>query len=367
MMQPAPTVPSPAPPSQPAVVRAEYEVFYHHVVRNRTDRELRDVVVYLPVPPSDEYQQIADFRVECPPGLSIENRTDEFGTRMKRVALAPLGPGAEVEVGFSCVARLGPPVKVLLDPAKAAEAAGGGPGDAPAEVRSLYLRDHDVLGLKDPALVERAASIWNNHRNTVDRLWTIHRYVASNLKYRAEDGWDPAPVVLKRGSGSCSEFSYVFCALCRATGIPTRFVGGSICPRDAKLPYEDRNQHRWAEAYVPGQGWAPFDPTLDRGTQTKKDFMGTHHGRVLILTKIGDRSRQLGLSYIGSNSHGGETTRQRWFTWSQGTQARLAAALKLRDEGKNEEADRLLRALAAEAPGARAGREAKKSLSPSGG
>ena len=145
-------------------------------------------------------------------------------------------------------------------------------------------------------------------------------HVASTLRYDAGGGWDSAPEVLERKSGSCSEFSYLFASLCRATGLPTRFVGASIFPARSTAPFEDRGWHRWVEVWLPGRGWVPFDATLDRGRPAKRTFAGTHHGRVLILSRLGARTTQLGLSYLGANTHTGETSRERWFTWEEPTE-----------------------------------------------
>ncbi|MEX2219371.1 MAG: transglutaminase family protein [Phycisphaerales bacterium] len=348
-----------------AAAGVEYEVFYHHTLRNRTDRELRDVIVYLPVPQSDACQRVEGFRIERNTPVHISNRTDAFGTKIKRVAVASIPPKGEVEVGFSCTVRLSPPAKVNLEPAKAAAA------DAldtiPRDIRDTYTRDHAVFGLGTAIIKDTGARLLREHPNPVHRARAIHDLIASTFKYRSEDGWDPAPEVFQRREGSCSEFSYVFCALCRATGIPTRFVGASICPREPAAadapeggPFQDKGWHRWAEAYLPGHGWVPFDPTLDRGKPAKQGFVGTHHGRTLILTRTGDKSLQLGLSYIGANSHTGETTRARWFTWSRGTGAELERALRPRGSGKPDEA--ALRALVARWPGTRTALEASRVL-----
>jgi len=341
-----------------AAETVEYEVFYHHVLRNKTERELTDVVVYLPVPASDDYQRIEGFRVERDGPVHISNRTDAFGTRIKRVAVASIPPKGEAHVGFSCVVKLGPPVRIDL-----ASRAQGTREEIPEEIRELYTRDHPIFGLAAPELRELAVRLLEDHPDPARRASAIHDLVASRLRYAGGGGWDPAPEVLERGSGSCSEFCYLFCALCRATGIPTRFVGASIFPAKSKLPFQDHGNHRWAEAWLPGLGWTPFDPTLDRAKPAKQDFVGTHHGRTLIVTRTGDKSLQLGLSYVGANNRTSEVSRTTWFTWTQGTLARLADAQRLlAEEATRGAAVAALEALVADAPGSRAAREAQALL-----
>ena len=240
--------------------------------------------------------------------VHISNRTGAYGTKIKRVALPPLQPGERFEVGFSLVLRLGAPIHFDLAQPAPAEA-------APPDM-SAWLKDDALFSLRDPLVTEPAAKLLKEHPDPTERALAIHDFVASRLRYQGGDGWDRAPEVLRRGSGSCSEFSYVFSALCRASGLPTRFAGASILPMGAKLPFEDRGWHRWVEVHLPGRGWVPFDPTLDRGRPAKRRFAGTHHRQVLVLTRIGTRTSQLGLSYIGADNATSKTKRARWFTWS---------------------------------------------------
>jgi transglutaminase-like putative cysteine protease len=299
----------PLPPS----AAQEYEVRYHHAVRNRTDRPLAGVRVYLPIPQDDEAQTVRELRIETGgKPLPVSGRHDAFGTVMRRVDLPPLEPDAEVEVGFTCVVTLRPPPRVALRPGRP----GAPPEEIPPEIAKRYGGDDPIFGLGTEVVRTAAERLSAEHPEPVARVRAIHDLVAGTFKYAGGDGWDPAPVVLARRSGSCSEFSYAFSALCRATGLPTRFVGASIFPLKSSAPFEDRGWHRWVEVWLPGHGWVPFDPTLDRARPPKQDFVGTRHPRVLVLTRIGSRNTQLGLSYIGSNSHTGQTRRRRWFTWS---------------------------------------------------
>jgi transglutaminase-like putative cysteine protease len=352
------------PPATPAAPGTQYEVTYHHVLRNKTDAILKDVVVYLPVPESDAYQQVTEFRVERDRPVHISNRTDEFGNKIKRVAIAEIAPKTDVEVGFSCLVSLQPPAVVEVNPVAPAPSAPRGLDAIPKEIRDRYTRDHNIFGLSTPVIKDAATALQKKHSDPVARARAIHDYVASTLKYQAGGGWDSAPQVLARKSGSCSEFTYVFCALCRATGIPTRFVGASIFPAKSVAPFQDHGHHRWAQAYLPGLGWVDFDPTLDAGNPAKQAFVGTHHGRTLVVTRTGDKSLQLGLSYLGGNNNTDKTSRSMWFTWSQGTMEQLAAARALIDGGDPIKGRALLREIVEKQPGTRAARDAAELLKP---
>jgi hypothetical protein len=63
---------------------------------------------------------------------------------------------------------------------------------------------------------------------------------------------------LQKGVGDCSEYSYLFVALCRAAGIPARVQAGFAFHRVGEA-LEDG--HMWAEYYLENYGWVPVDAT----------------------------------------------------------------------------------------------------------
>ena len=56
--------------------------------------------------------------------------------------------------------------------------------------------------------------------------------------------------------------------LLRAEGIPSRVVGGYFPapydPNEGGHLYREKNAHLWVEAFFPGYGWIPFEPTANR-------------------------------------------------------------------------------------------------------
>lgn len=66
-----------------------------------------------------------------------------------------------------------------------------------------------------------------------------------------------ALTVLRQGAGDCTEQAFLFVALCRAVGIPSRPVGGYLCESDSVL--SPNGYHNWAEFYHEGR-WRIADP-----------------------------------------------------------------------------------------------------------
>ncbi|MGZ5235587.1 MAG: transglutaminase-like domain-containing protein, partial [Caldimonas sp.] len=96
------------------------------------------------------------------------------------------------------------------------------------------------------------------------------RYLA-----RDEEGTQPPLETLRLGSGSCRDFALLMMEAARRLGVATRFVSGYLY--DPSLDGSDEAggtvgagyTHAWLQAYLPGAGWVPFDPTnnLLGGTQ----------------------------------------------------------------------------------------------------
>ena len=65
--------------------------------------------------------------------------------------------------------------------------------------------------------------------------------------------------------GFCTQFATSMVLLLRESGVPSRVVYGSTAGQDSDDPGEyvvtGGNMHTWVEAYFPGVGWYPFDPT----------------------------------------------------------------------------------------------------------
>lgn len=68
-----------------------------------------------------------------------------------------------------------------------------------------------------------------------------------------------------RRAGHCEYFSTAMAVLLRAQGIPTRnvtgFLGGDWNEGAGYLRVTENDAHSWVEAWFPGAGWVPFDPT----------------------------------------------------------------------------------------------------------
>jgi transglutaminase-like putative cysteine protease len=93
--------------------------------------------------------------------------------------------------------------------------------------------------------------------------WECMRYVFREMRYRPGTTGiaTPASDAFARREGVCQDFAQVMLALCRAAGLPARYVSGHM--------EGEGHMHAWVEALYPpaageGLAWHALDPTHDR-------------------------------------------------------------------------------------------------------
>ncbi|MFH0883416.1 MAG: transglutaminase domain-containing protein, partial [bacterium] len=159
--------------------------------------------------------------------------------------------------------------------------------DIPKEIRQLYLVDEDKYRINDPIIQNAVKAAIGDETNPYWMMRRIHKYIRDRLYYELAGGWNVAPRVLERGNGSCSEYTFVFISMCRAAGIPARYVGSVVVRGDEAST--DLYFHRWSQVYMPGFGWMMVDPQGgDQETPSKVgNSIGHLSNRFLITTESG--------------------------------------------------------------------------------
>lgn len=102
----------------------------------------------------------------------------------------------------------------------------------------------------------------------------IYDYTTENLTYdKIGTGWGRGDINyacdLKRGN--CTDFHALFIGLCRASGIPARFIIGFPIT-EGKKEGSIGGYHCWAEFYVDGSGWIPVDSSEASKNKAKKGY-----------------------------------------------------------------------------------------------
>ncbi|MDP8205427.1 MAG: transglutaminase domain-containing protein [Candidatus Electryonea clarkiae] len=169
--------------------------------------------------------------------------------------------------------------------------------DIPGKIKELYLTDEDKYSINDPIIQDAIKNAIGEETNPYWMMRKIHKYIRDRLHYELSGGWNTAPRVLERGNGSCSEYTFVFISMCRAAGIPARYVGAVVVRGDDAST--DEYFHRWSQVYLPGYGWIHVDP--QGGDKTRPSdiagSIGNISNRFLITTVGGGASRYLDWNY----------------------------------------------------------------------
>jgi protein-glutamine gamma-glutamyltransferase len=137
----------------------------------------------------------------------------------------------------------------------------------PPEMRETYLQLPNPL---DPRIPQLARKITVSASNPFDKAVTMETYLRTHFGYTlrlaGKPGADPLSYFLfEAKSGHCEYFASAMAVMLRTLGIPSREVNGFLPGEynDVGGDYIVRasDAHSWVEAYFPGSGWLPFDPT----------------------------------------------------------------------------------------------------------
>ena len=103
---------------------------------------------------------------------------------------------------------------------------------------------------------------------TRDLLVKMNQFIRANFGYAARDeqGTQTPQETLKLSTGSCRDFALLMMEAVRRLGIATRFVSGylydpALDGAEGAATVGAGATHAWLQAYLPGAGWVPFDPT----------------------------------------------------------------------------------------------------------
>ena len=138
-----------------------------------------------------------------------------------------------------------------------------------------YLRPHhDDPGGKLTAWARQFIST-DGPTGTRELLVAMNQHIREHFIYavREEEGTQPPLHTLQLGSGTCRDFALLMMEAARRLGVATRFVSGYLYDPALDGGIEaaasgagaqtvgSGSTHAWLQAYLPGAGWLPFDPT----------------------------------------------------------------------------------------------------------
>lgn len=241
-----------------------------HSTQLSYEQAVAETVMEVRLQPQDSPSQVVrQFSLTVTPKMEIRSYRDGFGNQVHY--FNHVAPHDRLEVtGRSVVETIGP--------ARAEE--GGFPEDF------LYFRAPvlDVPGI-------RRIAAESGEGDLESRLAAVALRINREFDYVPEttDVFTAVDEVLRIRRGVCQDFAHLFVAICRAMGVPARYVSGYIHSGVGRVGAGA--SHAWAEAYVPGKGWLGYDPT-------NPTRAGENHVRVAVGRDYMDASPTRG-TYLG--------------------------------------------------------------------
>lgn len=272
-----------------------HKVTFNHNVTCYGPGKILILDVHIALPENRDNQTIlGKFEYSINPTQIL---TDKWGQQTALFHFQELKPGDKTEIKVTSVFE-SYNVRYFIYPEEV-----GSLNDIPKDIMDKYLLDDEKYQINSKIIQETIRKVVGDEKNPYWIMRNIHQYLIGHLQYIMDGAWDTAPTVITNGHGSCSEYSFVFIALCKAAGLPTRYVGSTWDRKE--LAYMDDVYHRWVEVYLPNYGWIPTDPTHgDRVSPRDQAFpIGLVRSEALITTQSGGGSSTLEWTYNSNESY----------------------------------------------------------------
>lgn len=256
--------------------------------------DIEELNIMLAVPQNLVFQDLLSEVKFDPNNYVIEK--DEWGQEIAVFKFKKIKPLDKVSAKFTvnCVLYN---VSYYIDPKET-----GLLSDIPTNL-SQYLKDDTKLDIQNEVIKNAVKEAVGNEKNVYYIVRKIYKYIQDKMHYEMVGGWNTAPVVLARGSGSCSEYSFVMISMLRAAGVPARYAGSVVIRGDDAS--RDDVFHRWVEVYIPPIGWIPVDPSGGDSPSPADSArcFGSLENRFLITTVGGGGSKYLKWNYNSDSSY----------------------------------------------------------------
>jgi transglutaminase-like putative cysteine protease len=133
----------------------------------------------------------------------------------------------------------------------------GRSSEPPSEYQRMrYLQPSVTVQSGDPSVLRIARDIVAGSTSTEDQIARIVQWLQANVEKAPLDVFSALDVLDQR-KAECQGHAYLYTALARAAGIPTRVVNGLVYSEELKgFAY-----HSWTESLV-GSQWQAVDPTF---------------------------------------------------------------------------------------------------------
>lgn len=133
----------------------------------------------------------------------------------------------------------------------------------------LFLFETESIPSCSNEIKEYVLESFKDDRNLFEALNEFMGRIFNDFEFVSgfTDITTPIELVFKEKKGVCQDFAQFAISALRSIGIPTKYVSGYIQttpPEGKEKLFGADASHAWFSAYIPGFGWADFDPTNNK-------------------------------------------------------------------------------------------------------
>lgn len=127
-----------------------------------------------------------------------------------------------------------------------------------------YTTAEEKVESDDPIIKAKADELFKGITNPYLKAKKAYEFVNSYMTYDIINANKGALHAINTKTGDCEDYSELFIALLRASGVPSRLVVGLLVTPDQfneGRAYTENDGHAWPEFYLSGFGWIFLEPT----------------------------------------------------------------------------------------------------------
>jgi len=240
-----------------------------HITEYRYSETVTESFSEIRLRPRDSLRQrVSRHYSRVEPAAVVESYTDYFGNFVETVSI----PFRHQSLAVTSVCDVETKPKLVDFPLSDLTVA-----DAQQLYSSQRRELHDFLRPSHfvqfaPGVSELAAEFFPPSAPVTEALSSLNEYLFQQLRYRpgVTDCATTVTEFLSTREGVCQDFAHLMISICRAAGLPARYVSGYIetdpviakdDERDAPELIGATASHAWVEVYSPAGVWIGYDPT----------------------------------------------------------------------------------------------------------
>jgi transglutaminase-like putative cysteine protease len=128
-----------------------------------------------------------------------------------------------------------------------------------------YTSPSDKIESDNQDIINKAKEIFGTTTNPYYKAKKAYEFVNTYMSYDNNNGNKGALNALNTGKGVCEDYSELYVALLRASGVPARVATGFWVDtskfNSSSTIDGSEDRHAWVEYYLPEYGWIPAEPT----------------------------------------------------------------------------------------------------------